>query len=645
MKDELKLTRTLRWTLSVLLLALGLTVTWAWGQVANLGAPPASEVKPPLAALYAAWQPEAASEMMLFRSLDGGASWQPLALPEGATPVVWADDGQRHLAVALDDGTLLRSADKGNNWEAVAADLPVLSLAWDAFGNLYLGTDGEGVYRVSAHGVETPIAMGRKDLASARIVGLAPAEGRVFVATGNAVFYADNADLLAGGSTWTPSAPVPDQVSALVTTDRETVYAGTATTGIYKSTDAGQTWKLASEGLGLAAGQMVKITSLRADPVEPNVLYAAVDHVVGSTHAYASAAGTFATLDGGATWQSLAGPAFPEAKHVSSLVLVPGKPLYVQAVTSEGLQSYAPDVMRVLAALESDEPPVRAAAARELGLIRAEGVWSELLAVLDDPDPAVSLAAADALARINDPAAVSGLLVAIEHPSDQVRLGAVRALGIMQVEAAVEPLRTMLLQGEGLEISVTSQALGRIGSPSAIDALLSALGGPESSPRWHAAMAALEELGQPAVGPLVEMLGSEDLHARRNAAQALGWIGSSSAAKALVSALEDKDAVVRAQAAWALGEIGAPRARAALERTQSNDPETKVQAEAVWALSRLNAQGAGTVKWPLTWAPTLNRLQAARWLVLGLSLAGALWLVAGTSFLTPLPARVRNRYR
>jgi HEAT repeat protein len=86
---------------------------------------------------------------------------------------------------------------------------------------------------------------------------------------------------------------------------------------------------------------------------------------------------------------------------------------------------------------------------------------------------------------------------------------------MMGTEAAVEPLRAMLLNGKGLEISVAGEALARIGKPAAIDALLPALADPVPTGRWHAAMAALEAVGEPAAGSLVEMLNS-DAETRRN---------------------------------------------------------------------------------------------------------------------------------
>jgi HEAT repeat protein len=248
----------------------------------------------------------------------------------------------------------------------------------------------------------------------------------------------------------------------------------------------------------------------------------------------------------------------------------------------------------------------------------------------------VSVAAARALGRIDSPAMASGLLVALNHPREQVRLGAARALGMMGVEGAVEPLQAMLFHGEGATVNITAEALGHIGTPVAAEALLTALADPEMTPRRHAALAALERMGDGALDPLLGMLGSQDVYARRNAAQALGWsqrlsdgIGSPSATEALVQALEDRSAAVRQQAAWALGEIGDPAARAALARAQARDAATEVQLEASMALARIEEQPLATARWPASWAAALSRFQALRWLVLVLSLVGAAWLAAG----------------
>ncbi len=639
--------KSIRQIMAVLLVVAGLSMTWAWGEVARLAEPPATAELSPTA-LYAVWQPEGAQQASLFRSTDGGGTWQVLALPVEAVPIAWADNGRQQVAAVMDDGSLLLSRDHGETWIVVETELEISSLTWDDGDGLYLGTRGLGVYHLTSDEFVAVSSMMKVRTVSDPIVSLSLIDGRLFAATPTAILYTDGTRAAAGRVAWTSSSPLPAlaRVTSIAATDKQTIFAGTAATGIYRSLDAGRTWQPAGEGLGLAAGLMVQITTLRADPVEDGVLYAAVDYLVGSTHVHASAVGLFVTLDGGSSWQPLAGPTFPEARHVLGLVLIPDRPLYAQAVTAEGPQGYAPDVMRMLAALESDDPKMRASAARQLGLARQMGVWNKLLAALDDPDSAVSLAAAEALGRIDDVTAVPGLMLAIEHPSEPVRLGAARALGMMGVESAVEPLRAMLLNGEGLEVSIAGEALGRIGGPAATDALLVALADPQPTGRWHAAMGALERMGEPSVAPLVAMISSRDANARRNAAQALGWIQSSSATEALVYALKnDGDVAVRAQAAWALGEIGDPVAQRALERAQLRDSAVEVQTAAEWALSRLPAQSEATGELATRWASIFSRLQVMRWLVLALSLTGAAWLLIGSRLPVGGPLRLRYRHR
>jgi HEAT repeat protein len=636
-----RLRRTFRWTISVVLVVLGLTTTWAWGRVARLAEPSPEDAESQTAAVYAAWQVSDAAQATLFRSLDGGVTWQPLALPEDRVPSVWVSDGGHRLAVFSNEGILLRSEDQGDSWTSAEMDLSISSMAWGENGSLYLGSDGYGLYRLAANGNLDSVTPSGSELASSPVMDLAYVDGRLFAATPSVLFLTDD-----GGETWAKSLPVSaGQIAGLAATDRDTVFVGTQTEGVYRSTDGGRTWQPALEGLGLAAGQMVKVTALQADPQEPGVLYVAVDHVLGATELHTTAAGTFVTVDDGAHWQPLVGPSWPEAKHASALVVPANRPLYVQSVAATGLQVYAPDVEGALAALESDDPQVRIDAIRMLGLARAEGAGTALVSALADADPAVSMAAAQALGRLNSPATANALLVSLDYPDAQVRLGAARALGWMKIEAAVDPLRAMLLNGEGAEISTAAEALGRIGSPPAIDALLVALADVDMTARRHAALAALESIGEPAVSPLAEMLKSPDPYARSNAAEALGWIGSPSATRALVAALGDKSSLVRQRTVRALGEIGDPAARTALARVQQRDESQVVQAEAGRSLARIEQEPVRTTSWLASVAPTLNRLQALRWLILGISLAGAALLAATNTRLATLPVFQQTRPR
>lgn len=639
MRSRERTIRIVRWVLSVLLVIAGLSGTWAWGQVASLAEPESAAREPETVTLYASWLPADAVHEALFRSIDGGQTWQELMLPNDARPVAWVAGDAGKLAVALDSGTVLHSVDSGDTWVVVCEDLAVLSLAWGLHDDLYLGTEGQGIYHLGD--VLTPVAGLSADLEGAAVRHLAMApDGQLFAASSDAVFHSDD-----GGQIWVKTSPVQSGITALAVVDDQHTYVGTETMGIYQSGDAGQTWQLASEGLGLAAGQMVRVTALRPDPETAGLLYATVDHLVGSTHVHASAAGVFVSLDGGTSWQPLAGPAFPDADPASSLVIVPGKPLHLQVVTDTGLQGYAPDLAAALAVLESDEPASRVAAARLLGLAQVQDpeAAAALLLALGDPDPGVGLAASRALGRIGNPDTTGALLVAMDHPSEHVRLGAARALGMMQAGAAVAPLSEMFLGGEGLAVTVAAEALGRIATPAAVATMLEPLADLTMTGHRHAALAALETAGEPAVEPLVALLDSDSGHIRRNAAEALGWVGSPAATDALVGALRnDRDAGVREQAAWALGQIGDPAVRAALARAELRDPAAAVRAQAGFALERLPDDVPAATMWPARWAPALSRLEPLRWLLLTLSLVGAAWLATGRERWSLVPVLHRS---
>jgi photosystem II stability/assembly factor-like uncharacterized protein len=221
MSKKTKLNRTVRWILSVTLIVLGLSVTWAWGQVARLAEPSGGEMSPQPAALYAVWQAEGSGQAGLFRSADKGESWQAVALPESGAPVAWAYDGGDRLAVVVDGGSLFLSEDRGDNWATVGDSLPILSLAWSQDGVLYAGTDQKGIYRLASDGSLTAMQAAPAELALAAVQDLTSAGGRLYAATPSTLFYTED-----GGQTWVKSMPVPGSISALAATDRDTVYVG-----------------------------------------------------------------------------------------------------------------------------------------------------------------------------------------------------------------------------------------------------------------------------------------------------------------------------------------------------------------------------------------------------------------------------------
>ena len=79
----------------------------------------------PAGAMAAAWNPTATEEIIAVgmngaaRSIDGGASWQDIAVPEGTSAVTYTADGRTIYAGALqgEQARTYRSTDAGASWQ------------------------------------------------------------------------------------------------------------------------------------------------------------------------------------------------------------------------------------------------------------------------------------------------------------------------------------------------------------------------------------------------------------------------------------------------------------------------------------------------------------------------------------------------
>jgi hypothetical protein len=111
-----------------------------------------------------------------------------------------------------------------------------------------------------------------------------------------------------------------------------TLYAGTATgdagsqgAGIFKSTDAGDTWEAINAGLAVDGTFWRDVKSLAIDPNNPQILYA------GAKAWYGTGAFVFKSIDGGDTW-SLPGAGF-RAHLLLDLAVDPQTPTTTYAVS------------------------------------------------------------------------------------------------------------------------------------------------------------------------------------------------------------------------------------------------------------------------------------------------------------------------
>ena len=201
-------------------------------------------------------------------------------------------------------------------------------------------------------------------------------------------------------------------------------------------------------------------------------------------------------------------------------------------------------VERLVSALRDDRWRVRESAARAFGLLKDKRAVDGLIAALRDKDGAVRTTAAEALGRIGDPKAIKGLIALFKDSSKLVRVSATIALTQIG-DATVEPLMEGF-KNDNFQVRLHSvQTLGGITSD------------------YPTGRSWLRDY-RPVPG-LIALLKDKDRAVREDAAIALGMIGDPSAVPALIDAMQDGS--VRVRAIMALGMIGDTRAVEPLIRT------------------------------------------------------------------------------
>ena len=104
-----------------------------------------------------------------------------------------------------------------------------------------------------------------------------------------------------------------------------TIYAATRSGGLWKTTNAGTTWKPISDGVGAAAVGAVAIA-----PSNSNIVWMGTGDQANARSSY-SGKGVFKSTDAGATWQFMG---LPDSHHIARIVIHPKNPdvVYVAAI-------------------------------------------------------------------------------------------------------------------------------------------------------------------------------------------------------------------------------------------------------------------------------------------------------------------------
>ncbi len=279
----------------------------------------------------------------LYRSTDNGRTWEMLGEGPGSpVNVLTVHSGNEGIFYAGGPGgamettkNLWRSVDSGRTWQKFNLNLPasphrvlpdITTLAVDPQQPhiLYVGTDGQGVYRFDDRVLGYEL-VGGTSLYNAHIKSLV-------VGTDSQLFTLTNEGLFAVRDNVWQKLDTPDALTGLVALPNEsqTLLGGSVSTGVYRSNDGGQTWKRIGQGLDLIPGAALRITAIAVDEENHNHLTVATAYGLGSQFAPGS---IYESNDQGENWSKIV----DLDGLVTNLSINKG---VIHAVTADGLVRY-----------------------------------------------------------------------------------------------------------------------------------------------------------------------------------------------------------------------------------------------------------------------------------------------------------------
>ena len=239
----------------------------------------------------------------MYKSTNGGSSWSAASVglsgPYFTSVFALAIDPTTptRLYVATDAG-LFQSTDSGTSWSPSNLNVSwVYTVAVDPStpGTLYAGTQFSGVFRsTDAGGSWTAINTGMPDNTG---LTLSIATLAIDPTTPNTLY----------------AGRIIAQVNDVITNG-----------GVYKSTNGGDTWSVASTGL---TADPLSVRALAIDPTTPSTLYAAIDGFFG-----AKGGVVFQSTNSSASWHPI-DAGLPNGAGVPALVFAPATPPAIYAAS------------------------------------------------------------------------------------------------------------------------------------------------------------------------------------------------------------------------------------------------------------------------------------------------------------------------
>jgi len=240
----------------------------------------------------------------LYKSVDGGATWRG---PLPGIPTTWIggltiDPTDKSVVYAatggpIGGGGVYRSRDGGTTWSSLPfpdTSVPPSAVAVDPANGarLFVGADVVEVSNDYGNTWVEPATPG----VDPTTISFSPSTGSVYACASSLIRSDDH------GVTWTNLNTDCYTVVALATSPETLVVGADTGSGIRRSTDGGQSWKVSDTGLplrplGFCDACVVPIFALIADPNNSSHLYAGLD-----------GDGAFESNDAGITWTPIPVP-------------------------------------------------------------------------------------------------------------------------------------------------------------------------------------------------------------------------------------------------------------------------------------------------------------------------------------------------
>jgi hypothetical protein len=214
-------------------------------------------------------------------SVDGGRSWKATTGFASWEINAFTWDGQNPRDVWV--GTLsgpYKSLDGGQTWSPMRAGMPSGDYPYSAPVQKVLIDSTNPDHLLAFGGNQRGLVVGGTSALHFGLVYESIDGGQQWSTVGNIGLNLNIVDVVPGSG------------------DLQTLYAAVLAHGVYKSTDGGHLWHAVDSGLPN------NVNGLAGDPTDPNTLWAAVGHDPTTSNGVFGSGGIYKTTDGGQSWAS-----------------------------------------------------------------------------------------------------------------------------------------------------------------------------------------------------------------------------------------------------------------------------------------------------------------------------------------------------